>query len=235
MRFEPANSKYFAQEICSPSFTDSLRLLGCFDETIFGWRKSENVCQNENDVEKYEKLFMIPINDLPFVENMTRIESACLLMRLLYEMAIDILDKPTSNSKQDIDTSVNPSGDSSIIMESSIVVYSCIINSMFQLIPFIPSQGLCCFLVKKVGSLFSLERNLQVMCDIGLVTELLNCTYLDIFLDEDHPLHFQIQCIFEKLSSHHIHPKELRFKCLFFNILNLINIYFLLQNICASF
>lgn len=197
MRFEPANSKYFAQEICSPSFTDSLRLLGCFSETIFGWKSSE-----DKSVEEYQNLFSVPINDLPPKENMNNAECSCILMRLLYDMAIDILDKSTSSQLAE---------KNSVINRIPIIVYPCIINSMFQLIPFIPSQNLCYFLVQKMNTLFSLERNLQVMCDMGLVTELLNCTYLDIFLNEKHSLHSMIQSIFERLSSHHILPKDLRF------------------------
>ena len=54
MRFEPANSKYFAQEICSPSFTDSLRLLGCFDELQFGWRKSTKMKQEQQQQQEEE-------------------------------------------------------------------------------------------------------------------------------------------------------------------------------------
>jgi hypothetical protein len=33
MRYEPANAKFFQQEICGPSLCDTIRLLGCFDQT----------------------------------------------------------------------------------------------------------------------------------------------------------------------------------------------------------
>jgi hypothetical protein len=32
MRYEPANAKFFQQEICGPSLCDTIRLLGCFDQ-----------------------------------------------------------------------------------------------------------------------------------------------------------------------------------------------------------
>lgn len=32
MRYEPANAKFFQQDICGPSLCDTVRLLGCFDQ-----------------------------------------------------------------------------------------------------------------------------------------------------------------------------------------------------------
>lgn len=193
MRFEPANSKYFAQEICSPSFTDSLRLLGCFDENIFAWKDDAT----GESVENYEELFNFPTHKLPPREMLSKVECACVLMRLLYDMALDILDKV--NNAESINNSV------------PIIVYPCVINSMIQLIQFIPSEKLCYFLIEKIRLFFSLERNLQVMCDIGLVSELMNSAYVSVLLNEKHTLYHQIQYIFERLSSHYIPSKDLRY------------------------
>ena len=202
MRFEPANSKYFAQEICSPSFTDSLRLLGCFEDSLFAWK---NVPLANEDIIQYDQLFLFPINDLPPKDILTKAESACILVRFLYEMAIDVLDRSGRFHSDDPN-----SGNLSNIDQPLIIVYPCIVISMIHLIQFIPAAKLCVYLLEKIRTLFSLERNLQVMCDLGVITELLHGSYADIFNDESHPLNAQIQNIFERLSSQHIQTKDLR-------------------------
>lgn len=210
MRFEPANSKYFAQEICSPSFTDSLRLLGCFDENMFAWKKS-NIIIKEN----YEELFEFTMEEILKQKCFSKNQCACILMRLLYEMALDILDKkPDPN-----DTKMN------IILskqETPIIIYPCIIDSMFQLLKFIQSSELCLFFMSKIYSLLTLERNAQVMCETGLITELMNSAYVDILIDEANILNNLIRFIFEKLSSYHIQAKDLRIFLRLSNPLNSI-------------
>ena len=195
MRFEPANSKYFAQEICSPSFTDSLRLLGCFDDCVFAWKR---VPHEESDHHLlFDQLFLLSINDLPPKKNLSKTESACILMRFLYEMAIDVLGRSSNDSNKE--------------NQQPIIVYPCIVITMIHLIQSLPSAKLCVCLLEKITQLFSLERNLQVICDLGIISELLHGSYVDIFKDESHPLNSQIQYIFERLASQHILAKDLRY------------------------
>lgn len=218
MRFEPANSKYFAQEICSPSFTDSLRLLGCFEESLFSWRnssKKDDKSEGQNQLH-FDQLFLFPINDLPPKgAGLSKAESAAILLRFLYEMAIDVLDRSGRFHAED------PSGDSALVstnMATSgiqagpplIIVYPCIVISMIHLIQFLPTGQLCSYILEKILNLLALERNLQVMCDLGVIGELLSGAFAAIFTDEAHPLHGQVQAIFERLASQHIQTKDLR-------------------------
>lgn len=204
MRFEPANSKYFAQEICSPSFTDSLRLLGCFEECLFAWR----ISPPKEDKVLYDELFKIPIDELPPKEQMSKSESACLLLRFLYEMAIDVLDRVATSNSDNESNAINLNSRND---QQPIVVYPCVVISMIHLIQFLPLEKLCVLILDKICLLLTLERNLQVMCDLGAITELLHDSYADIFNDERHPLNPQIQYIFERLSSQHVQAKDLRF------------------------
>lgn len=203
MRFEPANSKYFAQEICSPSFTDSLRLLGCFEDSLFVWKNIPQL--QEYDIKKlrYEQLFLFSASNLPPKENLSKAEYACILIRFLYEMAIDVLDR----CAEDESNLRNISQDD----PPPIIVYPCIVISITHLIQSLPCAHLCLFLLSKITKLLSLERNLQVMSDLGVISEFLHGSYIDILKDEFHPLNPQIQFIFEKLASQHIQAKDLRY------------------------
>ncbi|KAH7637627.1 ph domain associated with beige/beach domain containing protein [Dermatophagoides farinae] len=227
MRFEPANSKYFAQEICSPSFTDSLRLLGCFDELQFGWRKStkmkqEQQQQQEEETKNYQKLFESNVDELQSNRKYSKNECACVLMRLLYDMAMDSLDRNIGSNKTGTHQQQQQPKQSTNIIETNIIIYPCIIDSIFQLLKFIESGRLCRFLMEKIGALLRLERNCQAICETGLVTELMNSAYVDIFMDESNQLHQLIRYIFERLAAHHIQAKDLRIFLRLSNPLNSI-------------
>ncbi|OTF74495.1 PH domain associated with Beige/BEACH domain containing protein, partial [Euroglyphus maynei] len=215
MRFEPANSRYFAQEICSPSFTDSLRLLGCFDEIQFGWRKHQPSSTMVKD--DYEQLFEYNVDELPSNRKYTKNECSCVLMRLLYDMAMDSLDRNSGNVVVD-----QPKQATISTMETNIIIYPCIIDSIFQLLKFIESGRLCRFLMEKIGTLLLSERNCQVICETGLISELMHSVYVDIFLDESNQLHQLIRYIFERLAAHHIQAKDLRIFLRLSNPLNSI-------------
>lgn len=202
MRFEPANAKYFSQEICFPSLTDSLRLLGCFSDTPWSFKQDDD---DDGSIDKYEALFhQVNLGEVQF-DKLTRLECACLLMRLIYEMAIDCLDRSKSGSAED-QASVAPNHLSNV----PCIVYPCTVVSMIQLIQFIPSSRLCTYLLDQISSLLMLDRNVQTLCELNLVQELLTGAYVGAFLNENHPLHGRLMAMFERLSCHHIHSKSLR-------------------------
>lgn len=60
MRFEPANAKFFHHEICTTSFCDTLRLLGCFGTaTELREANDEQLVDDLHDViEAFHKLFL---------------------------------------------------------------------------------------------------------------------------------------------------------------------------------
>ena len=218
MRYEPANARFFAQEICASSLTDSIRLLGCFSNETDG---SDGTSSEETD---FSKIFNCPINELPPKPRMTRSESACLLMRLLYDMTLDISDK--CSTAQPMTQKVLPNIQSTTgtgpkrpphlllsptVSDPPLIVHSSVLISMFQLIPSIPDQNLRINLMEVLRSLLKSERNQQVMCEIGLINEILMDRYSEAIHNESHPLHTSAQYIIERLSAQHIQPKELRY------------------------
>lgn len=103
-RFEPANAKYFHEEICLTSLCDTLRLLGCFSSlsVIDEYEETSCISLNEETISKFESIF-----DALFVSNISNINIpkeipanisyACLILRLLYDVTLDSLDKPRAN------------------------------------------------------------------------------------------------------------------------------------------
>lgn len=219
MRYEPANARFFAQEICSASLADSLRLLGCFSAEIETLDSPSRQTENTD----YLSIFDCSINDLPPKAPMTQSESACLLMRLLYDMALDISDKCSqfpNTSQQFIPPktqnmlSVSSKRPNQLLSpnstETPLVVHPCIMITMLQLIPSLPDHNLRIYLTEKLRSLLKLERNQQVMCEFGLISEIMSNGYQDVLLNENMALYASLQYILERLSAQHIHPKELR-------------------------
>ncbi|XP_054166813.1 WD repeat and FYVE domain-containing protein 3-like [Oppia nitens] len=218
MRYEPANARFFAQEICASSLTDSIRLLGCFTS------ESDIIADGDTaDETNYEQLFNSSLNDLPPKHPMTRSECACLLMRLLYDMTLDVSDKcstmttmapkvPTNTQTGSVSGTKRPPHLSlgSLSTDPPLIVHSSVLISMFQLIPSIPDQNLRVYLMEVLRRLLKSERNQQVMCEIGLVTEILMDRYSEALLNESHSLHTTAQYILERLSAQNIQPKELR-------------------------
>nr|XP_037269371.1 WD repeat and FYVE domain-containing protein 3-like isoform X4 [Rhipicephalus microplus] len=98
MRYEPANAKFFATEICQTSLADTVRLLGCFTNNM-------DICPvNTSFVPMEENLFHAVFtgqNDSSFdlTKVPTSLISALVVIRLLYDMALDSFDKPMALTK----------------------------------------------------------------------------------------------------------------------------------------
>lgn len=59
MRFEPANAKFFHQEICTTSFCDTLRLLGCFGNAAeLKEERGEGLNDLHDLIEAFHRLFL---------------------------------------------------------------------------------------------------------------------------------------------------------------------------------
>lgn len=127
---------------------------------------------------------------------MNSIESATLVMRLLYDMTLDDIDKhhhsasfgwhPTNNQSKHIENApkdsfdhpkrppnlvLTPTGSSG---DPPIIIHSCIVIVMLHLIPSISDEPLRCFIGETLRLLLKSERNQQVMCEANLITEILS-------------------------------------------------------------
>ncbi|GIX85505.1 WD repeat and FYVE domain-containing protein 3 [Caerostris extrusa] len=94
MRYEPANARFFASEICHTSLTDTVRLLGCFSNHT----SLEDSCEKINtlpDDHVFHLIFSMAKDTKIAVSSVpTPLISSCLIFRLLYDTATDAFDKP---------------------------------------------------------------------------------------------------------------------------------------------
>ncbi|CAL4106427.1 unnamed protein product, partial [Meganyctiphanes norvegica] len=110
MRYEPANSKFFHQEICYTSFCDTLRLLSCYssevdiqeadvnDVSALEHPDTEEVAEDNGDPEvtmdTFHNIFTTPILDVvPPPELPLSLVRVVQILQLLYHMALDAFDK----------------------------------------------------------------------------------------------------------------------------------------------
>ena len=98
MRYEPANAKFFYQEIAQASLAQALRLLGCFSQES-GLQQITKGPEQEL-LDSFQTVFSmelppcsLPAPSLPLV-----LDSCCIILRLLHDLAIDAF-KPRMRSK----------------------------------------------------------------------------------------------------------------------------------------
>ncbi|XP_055626947.1 WD repeat and FYVE domain-containing protein 3 isoform X3 [Toxorhynchites rutilus septentrionalis] len=234
MRFEPANARYFDQELCSNTFFDAIKQLGCFGSTSV--RKDESFCNMENIKtmnESFNQLFMQDFSEtsFPIVEPIS-LSCICVIYRILYNVALDSFDNSAiiipglSNSstisKENIDnvgiwtdSSVTPNSTQSSYYNEPIV-HQGVVLCMLLLLQSVeckenPESGIALqfYLAEILKSLVRSERNQQIMCSAGMAGVLLKVYKLPL-IEEQHALHLPLQYIFERLAGQTLLPKEFR-------------------------
>lgn len=194
MRFEPANAKFFQQEICNTSLCNTLRLLGCFSTTT-ELSDKRNPAMNEDAKQYFHSLFMSnplqPEFDSTYPASLS---FATLVYRFLYDITLDNFDKPnlsglttvTSNSSTlHSPAAPTPSKDPRSSVSSlnltqpqpePIIVHPSVVICMLQLLPSVEHESasetaliLQIYLADVLKSLVRSERNQQVMCDAGKI------------------------------------------------------------------
>ena len=98
MRYEPANAKFFYEEIAQASLAQALKMLGCFSSES-GLRH----LVKPPDQELLDRLHAVFVMELPHCSYVASslppmLESCCLLLRLLHDLAVDAF-KPRLRSK----------------------------------------------------------------------------------------------------------------------------------------
>ncbi|CAN8019431.1 unnamed protein product, partial [Ixodes persulcatus] len=228
MRYEPANAKFFATEICQTSLADTVRLLGCFTNNT-------EICPVDTTfVPTEENLFHAVFTgssdaNLEFGRVPASLLSAVVVMRLLYDMALDSFDKPmavtklaTCPSTQHCTVEVPKKGSPgakkpllatlnlSAPSPDPLIVHPGVVVAMMHLVPSI-ADGLNpqLYLAEVLRSLVRSERNQQVMCEAALPGELLTKCRVALE-DEAHPLHLPLQYMLERLAAQALEPRDLR-------------------------
>lgn len=238
MRFEPANAKFFQQEICNTSLCDTLRLLGCFGT------KSELGEQNCNTSPQAQQYFhsIFSGNTLqPEVDDSypTSLTFATLIYRFLYDIALDNFDKPNLSGLANITsasaTATTPNQPTSKLPSTSkdprssvsslnltqplpepLIVHPSVVICMLKLLPSIEHETECekglalqVYLADVLKSLVRSERNQQIMCEAGLAGQLLKIGR-QALSEEKNVLHVSLQYMLERLAAQALQPTELR-------------------------
>lgn len=110
-RYEPANARYFQVEInCGNSMVETVKLLGCFEADSDGSNKLTQMAEGPKS--EHRKFFQdVFVSDVNSEEFDSLIQSgavgttvprkmvwACVVLRMLYDMAVDNYDKTRSSS-----------------------------------------------------------------------------------------------------------------------------------------
>ncbi|XP_059163899.1 WD repeat and FYVE domain-containing protein 3-like isoform X2 [Physella acuta] len=93
MRYEPANAKFFATEVRYDSLTEAVRLLGCFSNTVDIPTASDGVVLSDL-LECFGAVFIHSKEEKAPASIPKILLSACIILRYLYDMALDAFDKP---------------------------------------------------------------------------------------------------------------------------------------------
>lgn len=154
--------------------------------------------------------------------------------RLLYDVALDLFDKPHINAGQltkspslsrqpSTEPNINNCGKRSAVNSLNlnpptpdpIIVHPGVVVAMLQLLPCIKSVdvqhtlALQFYVAEIIKSLVRSERNQQIMCDSGFVSTLLTIGSAPL-QNEDHPLHSPLQYMLERLAAQALEPIDLR-------------------------
>ncbi|KAL5018826.1 hypothetical protein ScPMuIL_004548 [Solemya velum] len=238
MRYEPANAKFFATEVRYDSLTEAVRLLGCFSTTIDIQPTEDNMEEGKTS-EVLEDFFSNAKENRLKKEVPQILLSGCLMIRYLYDMALDTFDKPAIGVGQKCDSpsmkrftvieAPSPqsspkqkrasTGSISLPMAPQpdhVIVHPGAVMSIFHLLPAIEyhesmqmAQELQLYVADKIKNMLRTEKNQQIMCDAGFPHELLSHGGVAL-ADESHPLHDPLQHTFERLSSQSLTPRDLR-------------------------
>ncbi|XP_018577977.1 WD repeat and FYVE domain-containing protein 3 [Anoplophora glabripennis] len=235
MRFEPANAKFFYHEICKTSLCDTLLLLGCFTSEKMNVLTEVEIEMNNNNQNLYHNIFVGSTTNPVIPDKLpASLAYIAVIYRLLYDLALDLFDKPNVNSNIFSIKSPPLSRESSIQGENyngkrsnvnslnlnppapdPIIVHPGVVVCMLQLLPCIKSEqigsylSLQLFISEIIKSLVRSERNQQVMCDKGFAGYILSIGSSPL-QNEDHPLHGPLQYMLERLAAQAVEPTDLR-------------------------
>nr|CAB3264215.1 neurobeachin-like protein 1 [Phallusia mammillata] len=219
-----SNKQYFKHEVRFQSLLSSLSGLGCFSSKVM-----VNVTSTTDpDVTKSPSCMSLALPDISFQHPQEEKHSYCKILGIfhhLYLLATDTFKDDLLNKIAKLEHSLSSS--SHISHESHVllhneplvnhVVHPEVVNIMMQLIPSITADdmslqevtSLQLYLLEEIHSIISVERNEQVMCENGLLSQLL-LSFEDVLSNEGHPLNAMCQRILERLARQSVSPQELR-------------------------
>ncbi|XP_035824115.1 WD repeat and FYVE domain-containing protein 3 isoform X2 [Aplysia californica] len=181
MRFEPANAKFFTTEVRYDSLTEAVRLLGCFSNTVDIPAAVDGQVASES-VEHFVAVFSHSREDKAPSSIPRILLSACIILRYLYDMALDAFDRPSQLKT-----------DSPCLKKHTSVIDESLINSTISSSsPPTPTSSLSSAMRPKSGSTGSLSLNLNAGVDPLLVHAGAVLSIFHLLPAVEHPDHAQL-------------------------------------------
>ena len=245
MRYEPANANFFQLEVVSgSSLRDAISMIGCFSASPAHSRIDPRLVEGPNEelVDLFRDTFQMNLSNLPtfrprLLANHPKMDPkllfSCLIIRMLYDMAIDGYEKASAMPRS---PRVSQSDDSSSSVQEKckkatpppaalnlspplpepVIVHSSLITIILQLLPTLRSSeqdeyslALQAFVSEVLQSLLRTEKNQQVMCDVDFLSHILMLCR-PALENEDHALHSPFQYLLERLSAQKLKAADLR-------------------------
>ena len=253
MRYEPANASFFQMEVVSgSSLRDAISMIGCFS-TNTNHCKIQNHENNAKEADHllldlFKDIFQMSLSDLKETRSNVKINHSglhprlfysCLVIRMLYDMAIDAYEKSSSMSTSTLVVPRSPRVSQSALEEAPqnassmalnlsppspdpIIVHSSLVTIILQILPTLRcssgdeennldeySLALQAFVAELLQSLLRTEKNQQVMSDVDFLSHILSVA--KVALENDgHPLHSPFQYLLERLSAQKLKASDLR-------------------------
>ncbi|XP_058460935.1 WD repeat and FYVE domain-containing protein 3 isoform X2 [Malaya genurostris] len=240
MRFEPANAKYFQQELCSSAFFTTLRTLGCFSpDIILKYNSSSDFKPNPETIESYRVLFTKDISTLScsITEPMS-LSFGCIVYRMLYSIALDNFENAsivsnvtnvdniferdsTVGSIKNVHNELEAQTIRSLmnmaqLSQEHIIVHPGVVLCMLQLLPSVEhsqktKKGLVLqYYLAEVLKSLLRSERNQQIMCEAGMAGIMLKNCKSALLVEQHTLHLPLQYIFERLAVQGLQPKEFR-------------------------
>ena len=246
MRYEPANANFFQLEVVSgSSLRDAISMLGCFSSSQAHSRIDPKLVEgpaHEELVDLFRDTFQINLKTLKEARILAqhpkmnpKLFFCCLVIRMLYDMAIDGYEKasvmprsPRLSQSEDSSgqekckkaTPPPPAPPAALNLSppppEPIIVHSSLITIILQLLPTLRSDqqdeyslALQAFVAEVLQSLLRTEKNQQVMCDVDFLSHILMICR-PALENEGHALHSPFQYLLERLSAQKLKAADLR-------------------------
>lgn len=245
MRYEPANASFFQMEVVSgSSLRDAISMIGCFSANTNHCKiqnqdnSKDNVKRADQLLDLFKEIFQMKLSDLKALRSIVKVNHSglhprlfysCLVIRMLYDMAIDAYEKSSSTT---LVLPRSPRASQSSLEETTmalnlsppspdpIIVHSSLVTIILQILPTLRcsssddnldeySLALQAFVSELLQSLLRTEKNQQVMSDVDFLSQILSVA--KVALENDgHPLHSPFQYLLERLSAQKLKASDLR-------------------------
>ena len=238
MRYEPANAKFFHEEIAMSSLGEALKLLGCFSHH----ENLKNITRKPDPevMESFQVTFTSELPESAKVLTMPhKIESCCIILRLLHDLSIDKFKQRHRSSSSTPSRMLGSQSSMNDSLPSTpgtpgakkklpplnlnqgktvepILVHSGVLVTILKLMPSMyhdrhhdVSASFQLFTAETIKSLLRIEKNQQLMCDVNFMSEILASCKMALE-DEAHILHTPFQYLLERLAAQKLQSNDLR-------------------------